>query len=407
MSVIKKFKDMYNHQIDKLTDYPFKRLDALLSSIPAPRHITPIMMSIGEPQHPAPSLITEELRKNSSLWNKYPSAKGTIEFRLSVKKWLLKRFNLHEDTLNSEKNILPLAGSREGLYMSAQLTVSKSINGEKPIVLIPNPFYQVYLGAAILSNAEILMLDLNENNNYQPEISNLDKNTLERISTYFICNPSNPQGTVASKKYLINIIKLARRYNFTIISDECYSEIYTKSPPPSLLEAALDIGDGLKNIMVFNSLSKRSSVPGLRSGFVVGDEVLIEKFFKLRSHACAVQPLPIMAVATKLWEDEKHVVENRNLYKDKILSATQLIDNKINFKMPEGGFFLWLNVKDGCKAAIELWSKAGIKVLPGKFLCRQDKDGLSPGDQYIRVALVNSKEKTINAIRTITNILAD
>ncbi len=398
---------MYNHQIDKLTDYPFKRLDALLSDIPAPQNSTPIMMSIGEPQHPAPSLITEELKRNSSLWNKYPSAKGTIEFRLSVKKWLLRRFNLHEDTLDTERNILPLAGSREGLYMSAQLTVSNNTKAGKPIVLIPNPFYQVYLGAAILSNAEIFMLDLNENNNYQPEISNLDKNTLKRISTYFICNPSNPQGTVASKEYLINIIKLARRYNFTIISDECYSEIYTKSPPPSLLEAALDMGDGLKNIMVFNSLSKRSSVPGLRSGFVVGDEILIEKFFKLRSHSCAVQPLPVMAVATKLWEDEKHVVVNRNLYKEKIISATQIIGNKINFRIPEGGFFLWLNVKDGSRATIDLWGKGGIKVLPGKFLCKQNKDGLSPGDEYIRVALVNSKEKTINAIRKITDILAD
>ena len=397
---------MYNHQIDKLTDYPFKRLDALLSGVNPPKDTVPIMMSIGEPQHPAPNIISKELNKNSNLWNRYPSARGTIEFRSSIKKWLLKRFNLDENLLSAEKNILPLAGSREGLYMSAQLTVSEKVIGKKPIVLIPNPFYQVYLGAAVLSNATVHLLNLNDNNNYQPEISALDRETLERTSTYFICNPSNPQGTVAPKDYLVNIINLAREYNFTIISDECYSEIYTKTPPPSLLEAALDIGEGLKNIMVFNSLSKRSSAPGLRSGFVAGDELLIEKFFKLRSHASAVQPLPLMAVATKLWEDEKHVIENRNLYKEKIFDATRIIDNKIKFKAPEGGFFLWLNVKDGTKVAVDLWAKAGIKVLPGRFLCQQDEDGLSPGDEYIRVALVNSKAQTIDAIKNMTEILS-
>ena len=397
---------MYNHQIDKLKDYPFKRLDALLSGVNPPKDTVPIMMSIGEPQHPAPNIISKELNKNSNLWNRYPSARGTIEFRSSIKKWLLKRFNLDENLLSAEKNILPLAGSREGLYMSAQLTVSEKVIGKKPIVLIPNPFYQVYLGAAVLSNATVHLLNLNDNNNYQPEISALDRETLERTSTYFICNPSNPQGTVAPKDYLVNIINLAREYNFTIISDECYSEIYTKTPPPSLLEAALDIGEGLKNIMVFNSLSKRSSAPGLRSGFVAGDELLIEKFFKLRSHASAVQPLPLMAVATKLWEDEKHVIENRNLYKEKIFDATRIIDNKIKFKAPEGGFFLWLNVKDGTKVAVDLWAKAGIKVLPGRFLCQQDEDGLSPGDEYIRVALVNSKAQTIDAIKNMTEILS-
>lgn len=395
---------MYNKQIDKLTNYPFKRLDDLLSGINPPKNITPNIMSIGEPQHPAPSIINEEINNCALLWNKYPPVKGTKEFRLSIQNWLLKRFNLPDVFIDPEKNILPLAGSREGLYMTGQLTIPKDKKGKKPVVLLPNPFYQVYLGSALLSGAETIMLDLNKENNFQHPVHNLDNDILNRTSTLFICNPSNPQGSVASKKYLTELIFLARKYNFILIADECYSEIYYNEPPTGLLEAAFDIGEGLKNILIFNSLSKRSNAPGLRSGFVVGDEILIDKFLKLRSHASAVQPLPIMAVAKKLWEDEVHVIESRNMYREKIYNACKIIGDSISFEIPAGGFFLWLNVKNGTELTKKLWKKAAIKVLPGKFLSTPDKYGISPGDEYIRVALVHDKEKTDTAIKKIVDI---
>jgi len=397
---------MYNTRLDGLTEYPFQRLSALLEGVtPDVPAAAQIAMSIGEPQHMPPAMILGALTQSLSDWGKYPPTPGTPDFRKAVAGWIGRRYKLPEGLINAEKNLLPVAGSREALFMAAQLCVPPHKNGAQPTVLMPNPFYQVYFGAAVMNGAEPVFVPATAATGYQPDYTKLSADLLDRAGMAYLCTPANPQGNVASIERLKETILLAREHDFVLISDECYSEIYNAGPPAGALEACAALGGDFKNVLVFNSLSKRSSVPGLRSGFVAGDPDLIAKFNKLRSHGGAVQPVPVLTASIALWNDEAHVNDNRALYRAKFDDAETVMAGKFGFYRPDGGFFLWLDVGDGEKAAKALWAKAGIKVLPGGYLARSDSSGYNPGHSFIRVALVHDRARTAEALPRMRHVL--
>lgn len=396
---------MYNARLDGLTEYPFQRLAALLAGV-APVSEHPLIMSIGEPQHAPPALLHDALARSHADWGKYPPNAGTPAYRAAVAAWCTRRFNLPTSFLDQDRHILPLAGSREGLFMAAQLCVPPTKNGQTPAVLMPNPFYQVYFGAAVMNGAEPVFVPATRANDFQPDYGSVAPGDLARTALAYLCTPSNPQGTIASLAQLKTAIQLAREYDFVLACDECYSEIYDAEPPPSALQACAELGDGLRNVLVFNSLSKRSSAPGLRAGFVAGDPDLIAQLSKLRAHGGAVQPLPVMAAATALWNDEAHVVENRAAYRAKNDDAERIFGSRFGFYRPQGGFFLWLDVKDGEAAARALWRDGGIKVLPGGYLARAaGPSAANPGQAYIRVALVHERAQVADALTRMIPIL--
>lgn len=386
-----------NDRLDQLTDYPFQRLTDLLGGPATPESI---VMSIGEPQHAPPALVARILNDKAGLWGKYPPANGSPEFRQAAAAWLNRRFRLPEGMIDAERMVLPVAGTREALYLIAQTVVSPVEGGGKPVVLLPNPFYQVYVGAAVMAGAEPVFVPGAQGPASQPDYSTLPAEVLARTQLAYLCSPANPQGAVADLDLLKRTVQLARQYGFVLAMDECYSEIWDKEEPAGALEACAALGGSVDNVLVFHSLSKRSSAPGLRSGFVAGDARVMAAFARLRSYGGAATPLPILAAATALWRDEAHVEENRALYCTKLDMAERLLGNRPGFSRPQGGFFLWLDVGDGENAAVELWRHAKIRVLPGKYLAR---DGI--GDRFIRVALVHDLELTEQALTRIAEIL--
>ncbi len=397
---------MYNTRLDGLTEYPFQRLSALLASTPCEVSAAEqIAMSIGEPQHPPPALLHTTLAQNPGDWGKYPPTPGTPEFRRAVAGWISRRYALPANMIDGDKHVLPVAGSREALFMAAQLCVPPQKNGRVPTVLMPNPFYQVYFGAAVMNGAEPIFLPATKATGFQPNYATAPPDALDRAAMAYLCTPANPQGTVATLERLKEAIILARKHDFVLIADECYSEIYDDKPPAGALEACAALGGDLKNVLVFNSLSKRSSVPGLRSGFVCGDADLISKFNKLRAHGGAVQPVPVLNASIALWNNEHHVNANRAMYREKFDDAAQILGGRFGFYRPEGGFFLWLDVGDGEKAARALWAKGGIKVLPGGYLSRADNTDHNPGQAYIRIALVHERTRTAEALQRARRIL--
>lgn len=396
---------MYNARLDGLTDYPFQRLAALLADLDAPADTPPVAMSIGEPQHAAPDALHLALAANARDWNKYPPTNGTADFRAAVGDWLTARYQLPQELIDPKRHVLPVAGSREGLFMAALLAVPPEMNGSRPAVLMPNPFYQVYLGAAVMTGADPVLVPATAETGFQPDYAGVDEATLARTALAYVCSPANPQGTVMDLEKLKAAIRLAREHDFVLVCDECYSEIYFDAPPPGALQACAEMGGSLKNVLVFNSLSKRSSVPGLRSGFVAGDDALLEKFARLRAHGATAQPLPVLAAAAALWRDEKHAAANRRLYGQKVEDAAAVFGSRFGFRRPEGGFFLWLDVGDGIEAARTLWRKAGIKVLPGAFLSRDDDAAGNPGAAYIRVAMVHDRQTNAQALKRLNDCL--
>ena len=393
---------MYNARLDGLTEYPFQRLAALLAGVAPPSHA--LIMSIGEPQHAPPALLHTALANAQADWGKYPPTAGTPAYRSAVAAWCTERFKLPAGFLDSERHVLPLAGSREGLFMAAQLCIPPEKNGRAPAVLMPNPFYQVYFGAAVMNGAEPVFVAATRETDFQPNYESVARADLDRAALAYLCTPSNPQGTIATLAQLKAVIGLARKHDFVLACDECYSEIYDDAPPAGALQACAELGKGLRNVLVFNSLSKRSSVPGLRAGFVAGDPDLIAKLSKLRAHGGAVQPLPVMAAATALWSDEDHVAQNRALYRAKNDDAANAFGTRFGFHRPAGGFFLWLDVKDGETAAKALWQRGGLKVLPGAYLAREQR-GENPGRSYIRVAMVHERAQVAEAFERMIPIL--
>ena len=391
---------MLNPRLDLLSDYPFQRLTDLLGGPATPDSI---VMSIGEPQHQAPPMVAEILARHAHEWGKYPPANGTPDFRQAVANWLIRRFKLNQGLITADRHILPVAGTREALYMIAEVACGPSTPDQHSAVLLPNPFYQVYAGAALMAGAEPIFVPGTGNTTAQPDYTRLPEAVLRRTKLAYLCSPANPQGSVANLDLLKRTIDLARRFDFILAVDECYSEIWDQHETSGALSAA---GDRLDNLVVFNSLSKRSSVPGLRSGFVAGDERIIKAFARLRSYGGAAVPLPILAASTALWNDEEHVDHNRLLYRQKLDLAQRHLGHRPGFHRPEGGFFLWLDVGDGEAATLELWRQAKIRVLPGAYLAKTDQTGFNPGKNYVRIALVHDLETCDRALNTIATLLA-
>jgi aspartate/methionine/tyrosine aminotransferase len=277
-------------------------------------------------------------------------------------------------------------------------------NGKRPTVLIPNPFYQTYSGAAIASGADPVYVSCTAETNFMPDIDSITEEQFERASCFFLCSPANPQGTFADEKLLKRCIELARRHDFVLLLDECYAEIYNDEPPMGGLEVCAALGGSMKNVVTFHSLSKRSSAPGLRSGFVAGDPDILSVFGSFRDYASAVQPMPIMAVSTMLWNDDEHVVLNRELYRKKFALADRILGQKPGYYTPPGGFFLWLDVGDSVEVTKRLWMEQGVRVLPGAYLT-QPTTGSNPGAPYIRLALVQDLDSTERALEKVARVI--
>ncbi|WP_133485098.1 aminotransferase class I/II-fold pyridoxal phosphate-dependent enzyme [Aliiroseovarius marinus] len=369
-----------------LPEYAFPRLRTLLDAHAPGGEV--MHMTIGEPKHPFPSWVPEILAQAVDGFGKYPPNDGAPELLDAISGWLDRRYGVDVPT----DQIMALNGTREGLFNALiALCPEQTARGEKPVVLIPNPFYQVYAVAAVTVGAEPVFLPATPDNNFLPDYSKLPPEILNRTEVAFICSPTNPQGAVADRDYWANLIALAEKYDFKIFADECYSEIYRDTPPPGALEVAREGGADPERVTIFHSLSKRSNLPGLRSGFVAGGPESIKRVRQLRAYAGAPLPLPLQRVAERAWTDEEHVVENRRLYQEKYAIADEIFAGVPGYRPPEAGFFLWLPVEDGEEAAMKMWTETGVRVLPGAYLSR-DVNEENPGKGFIRVAMVAPKE---------------
>ena len=373
---------MFPERFSNLPAYAFPRLRALLDPHPAGgpvRHMT-----IGEPKHPFPAWISDILSREMSGFGQYPPNEGTPELRAAITGWLNRRYGV---TLDPDTQVMALNGTREGLYNACMALVPEAKNGAKPAILMPNPFYQVYMIGAISVQAEPVFVPATRETGYLPDYMSLSADLLNRVAAAYICSPANPQGAVASRAYWTDLIGLAETYDFQVFADECYSEIYRGEPPVGALEVAAEMGAHPDRVVVFHSLSKRSNLPGLRSGFVAGGAESIQRIRQLRAYSGAPLPLPLQRVAEAVWTDEAHVQENRALYREKYAVADEIFAGINSYQGPEAGFFLWLPVEDGEEAALKAWTETGVRVLPGAYLSRDTAQG-NPGKGYIRVAMV-------------------
>jgi aspartate/methionine/tyrosine aminotransferase len=398
---------MHNSRLDHLGDYFFRRLAALLEPVTPAPNLDPIDLSIGQPLHPTPALLTETLAQNGHLWHRYPPGIGTADFRQAVTDWLTWRYHLPAQMLSPDRHVLPVAGTKEALFMISQVVTPEAKNSAKPAILMPNPFYNVYLGGAIVAGAEPVLLPVTAATHHLPDLDALeqDEDLLARTVAFFLCSPSNPQGSAADLAYIKRALNFARKYDFLLIMDECYSEVYGGAPPKGGFEAAAALGGALDHLLVCNSLSKRSNAAGLRSGFVAGDPDIIKAFTRLRSYGGAVQPMPVLAAAAALWRDEDHVRASRALYEQKFDIADSLLSGCLDYHRPDGGFFLWLNVGDSEAITRKLWSEAALKVVPGAYIGYADDKGWNPGAYAIRVALVHDEAVTEQALKRLVRTL--
>jgi len=386
--------------------HPFARLSRLLDAYPA-GHDSPILLSIGEPKNQPPGFVTEEIAGAADKWSSYPPPRGSEAYRRACADWLARRYGLPESFIDPARHLLPLPGSREGLYFAVMAAVQDHRGAEPPVVLLPNPFYHVYAGAAVSLGAEPVFVAATAETGFLPDYQALDPAILDRAVFCFLNSPSNPQGAAADLDYLHGLIGLSRRHGFTVGYDECYAEIYTGAPPAGALEAAAASDGRLDNILVFHSLSKRSSAPGLRCGFVAGHEALIDGMDMALRVGGAGVGLPILAAGTRLWREEEHVEANRDYYRRNFALAERILGNRFGFRKPDGGFFLWLDVGDGEAAALRLWREAGVRVVPGAYMCEAEAGGFNPGARYIRVALVYDAATTEEGLNRIVQVLGD
>ena len=400
---------MDNTRLAKIAESPFTRLNALLKGIEPAHGYKPLNLQIGEPRLPTPPLVSRVIAGQNTLWSKYPSIRGTDDFREASTEWLNWRYNLPHGYIDADRNILPVSGSREALYMAAQLATpdpEQWTDGQRPIALMPNPMYPVYYAAAIIAGAEPVPVAATSETGFLPDFNSLSADILGRVSIAYVCTPGNPQGAVASLDYLKALILLACQHGFLLAIDECYSEIYRGAAPTGALEACAALGKSPKNVLAFHSLSKRSSAPGLRSGFVAGDPDLITSFARLRNLGGPQVPGPILAASAALWRDETHVAANRQHYANLFDLAEHILGNHTNFHKPPGGFYLWLNVGDGVEFTQRLWREAAVKILPGAFMAQPDgKNGANPGKPYVRVAMVDDVVTAKDALDRIAKVM--
>jgi N-succinyldiaminopimelate aminotransferase len=396
-----------NLDLNLLHPYPFEKLAALKAAVTPPANVSDIMLSIGEPKHEPPAFVLDTLVNNLSKLSNYPTTKGIPELREAIASWTSKRFNLNTGTFTADKHVLPVNGTREALFAFAQAIVDRT--KPNPIILSPNPFYQIYEGAAILSGAEPYFLNCTPANNFIPDFAAVPVEVWQRTQLLFICSPGNPTGAVMSSAQLKELIALADQYDFVIASDECYSELYfdEANPPAGLLQACAELErDDFARCVVFHSLSKRSNLPGLRSGFVGGDAKILEKFLLYRTyHGCAM-PVPTQLASVAAWQDEQHVIENREAYRQKFDAVLAILDGVLDVQKPDASFYLWAKISTtkthlkGELFAQKLFEAQKVTVLPGSYLARE-ANGFNPGEDYVRMALVASLAECIEAAERI------
>jgi len=373
---------VYPERFSDLPEYAFPRLRSLLDSYQPGAE--PIVMTIGEPRHAFPEFVGEVLAENLQGFGRYPANDGTPELQSAIADWIARRYGV---TVAPDRDILPLNGTREGLFNACLALCPEHKSGAQPVVLMPNPFYQVYAVAALAVGAEPVYVPATEDTGNLPDYAALPPEMLDRVAIAYICSPANPQGAVADRAYWERLLTLAETHDFKVFADECYSEIYRDTPPVGALQVARDMGIDPERVVIFHSLSKRSNLPGLRSGFAAGGPETLARLKQLRAYAGAPLPLPLQAVAARAWSDEAHVEASRALYQRKYAIADDVFADTPGYAGPEAGFFLWLPVENGEAAALKLWREAGVRVLPGAYLARE-VDGVTPGADRIRVALV-------------------
>jgi N-succinyldiaminopimelate aminotransferase len=401
---------MFNPRLtETLTDFPFARLNALLGPIAPPAHLSLINMSVGEPQGAMPAFARQIVNDEIDGWNRYPPNQGLPELNEAICAWLTRRYRLPAGLLDPARHVHPTAGSKEGVYIIASVATPQQKAGAKPLVAVPNPFYQAYLGGAVMSGAEPLLVNAPQSNGFLPDYESLDEATWKRLTVVYLCSPANPQGAIASKDYLQRLLRLCREYDAVLAVDECYAEIYTDAAPPGALEAALEIDDTggqdpFRNLTVFHSLSKRSNAAGLRSGFVAGDPKLVAMILRWRTYGGPQIPIGVQKASAALWREETHPPQTRALYQKNFKVAEQILHNRFGYYTPGGGFFLWLDVGDGEEATRKLWREAHLKVLPGAYACRET-DGVNTAHRYIRVALVHEEKTTREGLSRLASVL--
>ncbi|HPX88425.1 MAG TPA: succinyldiaminopimelate transaminase [Methylophilaceae bacterium] len=392
-----------NPNLSLLQPYPFQRLRDLFKGVTPNGQYTPINLSIGEPKHATPTLIQEALVSNLAGLASYPTTVGVPALREAISQWLARRYNI--SALNPETAILPVNGSREALFAFAQAVIDQ--NKPNPIVISPNPFYQIYEGAAFLAGAKPYFINTLPENNHAMDFSGVPQDVLKRTQLVYVCSPGNPSGKVITLAQWKTIFELSDCYGFVIAADECYSEIYfdEAAPPLGALQAAHLLNRGYKNLVVFSSLSKRSNVPGMRSGFVAGDEKIIERFALYRTyHGCAMNPA-VQAASIAAWNNEAHVIENRRLYAEKFNAVMPLLSKVLQVEMPDAAFYLWAKSSiNDTELAVSLYRDLNITVLPGSYLARE-AHGINPGQNFIRMALVAPYNECVEAANRMAEYL--
>ena len=392
-----------NPYFKDLQSYPFEKLKDLKAGIIPNSDLKAIMLSVGEPKHPAPDFVKQTLCDAIDGLANYPSTKGLSELRETIASWAINRFDLSISALDAEANILPVAGTREALFAFTQALINTS-DHTKPLVVCPNPCYQIYEGAALLAGADTYYLNCNAEDDFIPDLDAVPAGVWQRCQLLQLCAPGNPTGATLSLNYYKKALELADQYDFIVSNDECYSELYRdeKNPPLGLLDACHQLGrDKFERCIVFHSLSKRSNLPGLRSGFVAGDSQLIEYFFRYRTyHGCALS-LPVQQASIAAWSDENHVIENRALYREKFDAVSAILNGILNFNVPSAGFYLWPQTpEDDAIFARDLYTQQNVMVLPGSFLSRKTEMG-NPGANRIRLALVPNLSDCVEAAERI------
>lgn len=396
-----------NPNLVKLKPYPFERLAQLKAGVTPPAHLPHISLSIGEPRHAPPQFIIDALERHMDGLAAYPQAKGIPELRASIAAWLTQRFHLSKGMIDPDQHVVPVSGTREGLFSFVQAVVDAR-GDEAPIVMMPNPFYQIYEGAAYLAGAEPYYMNTLQENGFLPDLDAVPAEIWRRCQVLFICTPGNPTGAVMDENYLRRVIELADEYDFIIASDECYSEIYLdeNNPPAGLLEVCAKTGrTDMRRCVVFHSLSKRSNVPGLRSGFVAGDANVMQPFLLYRTyHGCAL-PLPAQLASVEAWNDDVHAAENRRLYQQKFQLAEEILRGHLDFDIPPAAFYLWAKTPiDAEEFTRRLFAEQNLTILPGSYLSRETSSG-DPGKNRVRISLVPDLKETGDALYRIREFL--
>lgn len=398
-----------NPDLHHLHPYPFEKLAKLKAAVTAPDKLSPIALSIGEPKHESPAFVKKVLLDNMDKLANYPTTKGLQELREAIALWLGKRFHLQANSLDANRHILPVNGTREALFAFAQAVIDRS---KAPLVVSPNPFYQIYEGAALLAGAQPYFLACDENKQFIPDFDAVSEDTWQRCQILFLCSPGNPTGAVTDSATLQKLIALADRYDFIIASDECYSELYfdEQQPPIGLLQACAEMGrNDYARCVVFHSLSKRSNLPGLRSGFVAGDAEVLKKFLLYRTyHGCAM-PIQHQLASIATWSDEQHVVANRDLYRQKFAAVLSILDGHLDVAQPDAGFYLWAKTPiSDLDFAQQLFAQQHVTVLPGQYIGRPingTEPGNNPGENRIRMALVAPFDECVIAAERIRDFV--